>query len=142
MAERSIAAVLKTAEAATLPGVRIPLPPPILISIRPLMSSGSDATHMHLTATVTATPGSHEWTPGPPISDGGHGSSARRAAARLFRCAMGPRRCPGGAHPPPAVSETNVNHSAHWLPTFNLAAAGHTSGGTIARVRVAVSALA
>ena len=28
MAERLIAAVLKTAEAATLPGVRIPLPPP------------------------------------------------------------------------------------------------------------------
>ena len=106
------------------------------------MSSGADAMRMHLTATVTATPGSHELNPGPPIRMAVLGSTGRRAAARLFRCAMGPLRCPRGAHPPPAVSETTVSPSAHWLPTFNLAAAGHSSGGQIARVRVAVAALA
>ena len=38
MAERLIAAVLKTAEAATLPGVRIPLPPPFVRSDGPPLS--------------------------------------------------------------------------------------------------------
>ncbi len=85
MAERSIAAVLNTAEAATLPGDSDPFPSAILISIGALMPSGSDAAHMRLTAAVRATPGSHEWTPGPPI-----------------RMAV---MSPAGEGPPPGCSE-------------------------------------